>query len=88
MEVAYTLKAQQDVEIWKKENRTKLLLRISKIITSIQENPFKGIGKPEPLKYKYTGLWSRRIDKEHRIIYQYFNTYIIIYSLRGHYTDN
>jgi toxin YoeB len=87
VEVAYTSKALDDIEYWKKKNDSKTLFRISKVIISIQESPYKGLGKPEPLKYKYTGLWSRRINKQHRIVYQAFATYVLVYSLKGHYED-
>ncbi|MGQ7852969.1 Txe/YoeB family addiction module toxin [Pedobacter sp. WC2501] len=51
------------------------------------ESPFKGIGKPEQLKYDFLGMWSRRINSEHRIIYQVMEVeqIIKIHSLRGHY---
>lgn len=59
------------------------------MIKDIQQNPFEGIGKPEALKYDLTGYWSRRIDTEHRIIYQIIdeNTINILsmISLKGHY---
>ena len=46
--------------------------------------PYKGIGKPEPLKYELSGKWSRRIDKENRFVYAVENNKLIIYSLKGH----
>ena len=56
---------------------------------AIQENPYEGIGKPEPLKYNLTGVWSRRIDQEHRLIYEIIDEDTIeilnIISLKGHY---
>ncbi len=48
-------------------------------------HPFLGIGKPELLKHNLTGKWSRRINEEHRIIYDVINEKINVYSLRGHY---
>ena len=53
----------------------------------ISRDPFKGLGKPEPLKYKYQGFWSRRITQEHRLIYRMVNDNIIVISLKGHYDD-
>ncbi|WP_370579474.1 Txe/YoeB family addiction module toxin [Mucilaginibacter sp. X5P1] len=50
---------------------------------AIEEHPFSGIGKPEALKHNLSGLWSRRINQEHRIIYQFLDDHIKIYSLRG-----
>ncbi|WP_396168623.1 Txe/YoeB family addiction module toxin [Flavobacterium sp.] len=61
--------------------------KINLLLFSIQETPYSGIGKPEALKHRLSGLWSRRIDKEHRLVYEIdeeLNT-IIVHSLRGHY---
>jgi toxin YoeB len=85
MEVAYTLKAQKDLEHWEKLNDAKIKTKISNLIQSIQENHFTGIGKPEPLKYNLKGCWSRRINKEHRIIYEVLHNKILVHSLKGHY---
>lgn len=46
------------------------LVRIEKLIADIKEHPFIGIGKPEPLRHEWSGYWSRRITKEHRLIYR------------------
>jgi len=76
--------AQKDYLYWKiKDKRT--LKRINRLIKSILQTPFSGIGKPEPLKGNLTGLWSRRINKEHRIVYLVKGTSIIIFSCRNHY---
>lgn len=59
------------------------------MLRAIQENPFEGIGKPEPLKHTLSGVWSRRINQEHRIIYEIIDEKTIeilnILSLKGHY---
>ena len=86
MEIAYTDKALEDISHWKKINNQATQKRITKLIESIQMSPFEGIGKPEPLKYNLTGLWSRRINKEHRLIYEMLNEEIVIHSLKGHYS--
>jgi len=52
---------------------------------SIIETPFEGIGKPEPLKHEYAGCWSRRIDREHRIVYELSENIVNIYAFKGHY---
>ena len=70
MEVEYKKQALDDREYWKKSGCLP---------------PFTGIGKPEPLKYELKGLWSRRIDDEHRIIYEFLNGKVSIVSMRGHY---
>ena len=62
-----------------------IFLKIDRLIQDISRDPFKGLGKPEPLKYQFQGFWSRRITQEHRLIYRLVNDVIIIVSLRGHY---
>jgi len=64
-----------------------MLQKINELIKDIQKNPFEGKGKPEPLKYDLKGFWSRRIDREHRLVYRFENKEILIYSCRYHY-DN
>ena len=59
--------------------------RINKLIKDIKRSPFEGIGKPEPLKDNLSGLWSRRIDKEHRIVYLVDGDVLVILQVRGHY---
>jgi toxin YoeB len=86
MEIEYTLKAKADLAYWKKINNIIVLKKIRKLIESILETPFIGIGKPEQLKHELTGCWSRRIDKEHKVVYELVEEEkILIYSLRGHY---
>ena len=58
----------EDYLYWQKTDRKKLK-RINALLKDIARHPYTGLGKPEPLKYKYAGFWSRRIDKEHRLIY-------------------
>lgn len=57
-----------DLRYWVEKDR-KLVLRAFKIIEDILRDPFDGIGKPEPLKHLAPGTWSRRLNREHRIIY-------------------
>ena len=89
MEVIYSEKAQKDREFWKKSGNKAVMNKISVLIADIQTNPFEGIGKPEPLKHHLSGYWSRRINLEHRIIYQVIDNDTIeildILSLKGHY---
>ena len=61
----------------------KVLCRLLKEILS--DEPNTGIGKPEPLKHNFSGLWSRRISQNDRVIYKYDNNYIYIYAIGGHY---
>lgn len=70
MEVKFTDEGYEDLMYWRKKNEQKILLKIRQLIESIQQTPFQGIGKPEPLKHNLSGMWSRRINKEHRIVYE------------------
>ncbi|PIZ05490.1 MAG: Txe/YoeB family addiction module toxin [Flavobacteriales bacterium CG_4_10_14_0_8_um_filter_32_5] len=85
MEVAYNHKALEDLKYWKKSGNKKIQLKITALIEDIKLNPFSGIGKPEALKHQLAGKWSRRIDKEHRLVYAIQNQKIFIFSLKGHY---
>jgi len=62
-----------------------ICIKIRSLLESIQASPFTGIGKPEALKYEQSGKWSRRINQEHRLVYEVLNDIIIVHSLRGHY---
>jgi toxin YoeB len=62
-----------------------MLKKINDLIKDIQRNPFEGKGKPEPLKYDLAGYWSRRIDREHRLVYQADDNEVRIYACRYHY---
>ena len=89
MEVIYSEKALKDRDFWKKSGNKAVMNKITSLIEDIKLHPFEGIGKPEVLKYNLSGIWSRRIDKEHRLIYRIKdeNTLQIlnILSLKGHY---
>lgn len=63
----------------------KKLRRINELIQAIQREPFKGIGKPEPLRGNWTGFWSRRIDREHRLVYAVEKSKVLIAQSRFHY---
>ena len=70
MEIIYSLTAKNELEYWRKSGNKSIQKKISALLLSIIETPFEGIGKPEPLKHEYAGCWSRRIDREHRIVYE------------------
>lgn len=74
----------EDYLYWQKTNK-KILKRINELLEDISRNPHTGLGKPEPLKYKYKGFWSRRIDGEHRLIYKFKENEILIAKCRFHY---
>ena len=89
MQIDFSEKAKSDLDFWRKSGNKKILNKIYSLIEDIQFHPFEGIGKPEALKYDLQGFWSRRIDREHRIIYHVTNENTIeilnILSLKGHY---
>jgi toxin YoeB len=62
-----------------------MIKKINELIKDIQVTPFEGKGKPEPLKYDLAGFWSRRIDREHRLVYQVMDNEILIYGCKYHY---
>ena len=74
----------EDLAWWVEEDRKKAL-HIIKLIKEVQRDPFTGTGKPEPLKHGLSGCWSRRIDKEHRLVYQVKEDKIRILACRYHY---
>ena len=69
MEIVLSPEAIQDLAFWKASGNKQGKQKIQTLLPAIQEDPFNGIGQPKPLKYKLTGFWSRRINKEHRIVY-------------------
>ncbi|MBF6243901.1 toxin YoeB [Nocardia sp. 852002-20019_SCH5090214] len=71
---------------WLTRDRT-VLRAANKLITAVLADPFRGIGKPEPLKHQLAGNWSRRITREHRLIYYVTETEIVIIGVGGHYDD-
>lgn len=87
MDIKWTHIAIEDFRYWEKQNIAQCS-RIKKLIEDIKSNPFRGIGKPEPLKYGLSGLWSRRINYEHRLIYEVKDKMVIIHQCRHHYRKN
>jgi toxin YoeB len=74
----------EDLAWWVQQDRSQAL-RIIKLIREIQREPFAGLGKPEPLKHELSGCWSRRVDQEHRLVYQVLENKIRILACRYHY---
>lgn len=81
--------ALKQLKLHYKSGDKKSIKTIEKILLELSETPFKGVGKPEPLKYELTGFWSRQINKKDRMIYFLEKTIVTIYvvSAKGHYTD-
>lgn len=91
MDIEFTQHAWEDFEYWI-EHDPDIVKKIKNLIKSINENPFKGLGKPEPLKYGLKGFWSRRITQEHRLVYKVSgkkgeNQKCSIIQCRFHYDD-
>ena len=84
MSIIFSKNAWEDYTSWLTEDK-KMLRKINELLKDIQRNPYSGIGKPEPLKYDLAGLWSRRIDREHRLVYQVSGKEVLIYSCKYHY---
>ncbi|WP_446011905.1 Txe/YoeB family addiction module toxin [Candidatus Electrothrix sp.] len=74
----------EDLRYWVETNR-KTALRIFQLIEAIMRDPFQGIGKPEPLKFLGSGVWSRRITQEHRLVYVVSHERIDFVQARYHY---
>ena len=74
----------EDLKYWVKTDR-KVAVKIFELIEAIMGDPFKGIGKPEPLRYLALNTWSRRITQEHRIVYLVTNDPIDFLQARYHY---
>ena len=84
MRYVFTDESWEDYLYWQTTDKKKLK-RINELLKDISRNPFEGLGKPEPLKHKYAGFWSRRIDEEHRLIYRYEKDEKQIAKCRFHY---
>jgi toxin YoeB len=84
MVLIFTENAWADYLYWQKIDK-KLIKKINALLKDIKRSPFDGIGKPEPLKYDLAGYWSRRIDHEHRLVYQVVGNELRIYTCRYHY---
>ncbi len=84
MKITFSKNSWEDYTSCLKEDKS-MSKKINELIKDIQRTPFEGKGKPEPLKYDLAGLWSRRIDREHRLVYQVRGNEILIYSCKYHY---
>jgi len=82
--INWHLQAWEDYVYWQANDR-RILKRINVLIKEILRNPFDGIGKPEPLKFEWSGFWSRRINDEHRLVYTVKDRQVIIAQCRYHY---
>ena len=85
--IDFTKQAQSDIDFHKKSGNKAILKKINTFLEELAEHPFSGTGKPELLKYSLAGLWSCRINHEHRFVYEVIgDTIVIIITAKGHYT--
>ena len=83
--LVFTEQAEKDISFHKKSGNKKILHKIFELIDDTLNHPYEGLGKPEALKYNLSGNWSRRITREHRLVYEVVGNKLVIYSLKGHY---
>ncbi len=84
MKFVFVEESWEDYLYWQKTDK-KMLQKINALLKDISRTPFSGLGKPEALKHKYRGFWSRRIDLEHRLIYKIEEDELLIAKCRFHY---
>ena len=84
LKISWHKNAWEDYLYWQQTD-TKMLKKINELIKDILRHPYIGKGKPEPLKYELEGYWSRRINKEHRLVYKVEGDTLIIIQCRYHY---
>ena len=84
MKLTFSDEAWEDYLYWQKHDARKLA-RINELLRDIVRDPYKGTGKPEPLRGNLSGWWSRRIDTEHRLVYRVEKDQAIILQCRYHY---
>jgi toxin YoeB len=84
MRLEFKQRAFEDLQYWIATN-ARMAKKVMKLIEDTKRTPFGGIGKPEPLKNELSGWWSKRIDGEHRLVYQVDDESLIIAQAKGHY---
>ena len=86
-QLVFSPRAKKDYGYFKKTGNKALLNKIAELLKDMIEHPYEGIGKPEALKYQLSGLWSRRINSEHRLIYSVHENeiQILVISMSSHY---
>lgn len=82
--ISWHPQAWEDYLYWQVADE-RILRRINALVKDVQRTPFEGLGNPEPLKYEWSGFWSRRITEEHRLVYTIQSGQIIIAQCRYHY---
>lgn len=81
----FTDKAREDIASHQKAGNKAALNKLLKLLDELAEHPFTGTGKPEALKHELSGCWSRRINQEHRLVYEVSDRNVFVLSAKGHY---
>lgn len=81
----FSEQAKEDIRQHKKSGNKAIVSKINLFLEELTQHPFTGTGKPEPLKHALTGCWSRRINREHRLVYEVVDSVVFILSVKGHY---
>ena len=84
MKIVFSSQSWEEYLYWQNTDK-RILKRTNELIKDIIRTPYKGKGKPEPLKYALTGYWSRRINEEHRLVYKVKEDTLFIAQIRHHY---
>ncbi len=84
MNIQFTPEAWEDYLYWQGMDK-RTLKRINELLKDASRTPFDGRGKPEPLRHELRGCWSRRIDQEHRLVYEVEGDILRVISVRFHY---
>jgi toxin YoeB len=83
----FSIQAEKDIDFHKKAGDEKVTNKLLILLTELIEHPYTytGAGKPEQLKYNLAGFWSRRINREHRLVYKVVSDKVLVHSAKGHY---
>ncbi len=82
--ITFTTEALSHYQYWQEADKA-MLRKINQLIKECLRTPFAGTGKPEPLKGEFSGYWSRRINHEHRLVYEAKGDTLLIIACRYHY---
>lgn len=83
-DLAFSRQGWEDYQHWVRTDR-KTAGRIARLIEACLQDPFQGIGRPEPLKHEFAGLWVRRTTQEHRLVYKVEGDVCLVLQCRYHY---
>ena len=89
MELKFTSAAQADLDWWKNHGTESAKSKIEQLLKELEQHPRTGTGKPEQLSGNLSGVWSRRIDKKNRLLYEIHDKIVVVLvlSMLGHYSD-